>query len=147
MRLRRSLLFVSGAEPSALEAAGHSSADSLILDLEDTVAPVHKPLARRQVADFLAQPACEWLERAVRVNGTSTPWFPDDIEVIVTAGADALVIPKALVMTAEAQQGLRLGFAGKLLIDVFLFEGRMVELPVVESERSVLERARRAGVC
>src|SRR3990172_2018849 len=57
MRARRSLLFVCGAEPAALEAARDSAADSLILDLEDTVTPEHKPRARTLVADFLTGPA------------------------------------------------------------------------------------------
>lgn len=69
MRLRRSLLFICGADRRALEAAGHSAADSLILDLEDTVTPTQKVLARVQVAEFLRQPVRGGLERIVRVNG------------------------------------------------------------------------------
>lgn len=284
MRRRRSLLFVCGADEAALVAARRSAADSLILDLEDTVAPEQKPLARRRVADFLGQPVRPGLERTVRVNAPSTPWFEEDVETLVGAGADALVVPKvesaddlrlverrvdeaerragrnaatgvlALIETprgvldaypiatasrrlealvighvdlsrtlgireagategtilharchlvlaaraagcaaidavfmdlddpdgfvAEARQGLRLGFTGKLLIDerqvallhdayqpsaaeiayarrlvaaweaalaegkgVFVFEGRVIDRPVVEAERTVLARA------
>lgn len=282
---RRSLLFVCGADPEALEAGRRSAADGLILDLEDTVTPDKKPLARRLVAGFLRAPARAGLERAVRINPPSTPSFADDVAAVVPAGADALVIPKvespedihrverqldhaerqagrtasavkllalvetplgvlnayaiatasarleALVIghvdlsralgikeagamegtvlharcqlvlaakaagleaidavfmdlddpdafTAEARQGLRLGFAGKLLIDerqvalvhatcrpsdaeiayarrlvaawetavaeskgVFVFEGRVIDLPVVDAERTILARA------
>lgn len=94
MRHRRSLLFVCGAEPALLEAATRSAADSLILDLEDTVTPDRKPRARKLVADFLGQPARPGLERAVRVNAVSTPWFPGDLAAVVAAGAGALVLPK-----------------------------------------------------
>ncbi|HBH02356.1 MAG TPA: CoA ester lyase [Candidatus Rokubacteria bacterium] len=285
MRARRSLLFVCGAEPAALEAARGSDADSLILDLEDTVTPERKPRARALVAEALGQPARPGLERTVRVNPPSTSWFADDVAAVVAAGADALVVPKvetaadvrrvarrlaaterargrpagavrllalvetprgvlnasaiagasarldALVighvdlsralgireagategtilharchlvlaakaagrqavdavfmdlddpdgLTAEARQGLRLGFTGKLVIDerqvalvhaafrpseaevayarrlvaawdaavaagtgVFVFEGRVIDRPVVEAERTVLARA------
>jgi citrate lyase subunit beta/citryl-CoA lyase len=94
MRLRRSLLFVCGAEPDALEAARRSAADGLILDLEDTVTPDKKPLARRLVGDFLRAPARAGLERTVRVNASTTPWGAEDVTAVVAAGADALVIPK-----------------------------------------------------
>ena len=285
MRARRSLLFVCGAETAALEAARGSDADSLILDLEDTVTPERKPRARALVAEALGQPARPVLERTVRVNPPSTSWFADDVAAVVAAGADALVVPKvetaadvrrvarrlaaterargrpagavrllalvetprgvlnasaiagasarldALVighvdlsralgireagategtilharchlvlaakaagrqavdavfmdlddpdgLTAEARQGLRLGFTGKLVIDerqvalvhaafrpseaevayarrlvaawdaavaagtgVFVFEGRVIDRPVVEAERTVLARA------
>jgi len=97
MRARRSLLFVCGAEPAALEAARGSAADSLILDLEDTVTPEHKPRARTLVADFLTGPARAGLERTVRVNPPATPWFADDVAAVVAAGADALVVPKVEV--------------------------------------------------
>ena len=289
MRLRRSLLFVCGASPPALEAAGHSLADTLILDLEDTVTPPQKPRARGLVTEFLRRPARPGLERSVRVNALRTPWFAEDVAAAAGAGAEALVVPKvesvediraveeqlsrderragrdagsvkvlALIETprgvlaaaaiaeasprvealvighvdlsrslgikeagamegtilharchlvlaakaagkeaidavfmnlddpegfaAEARQGLGLGFAGKLVIDerqvalahdayrpteaeiasarrlvaafeaavaqgrgLFVFEGRAIDLPVVEAERSILARARAAA--
>ena len=50
MRLRRSLLFVPGAEPRKLEKARLAPADTLLLDLEDSVAPPQKAEARANVA-------------------------------------------------------------------------------------------------
>ncbi len=94
MRLRRTFLFVCGAEPEALEGARHSTADGLILDLEDTVAPQRKVQARQRVAEFMRQPLRAGLERTVRVNGPATPWFAQDAADAVGRGADALVIPK-----------------------------------------------------
>jgi citrate lyase subunit beta / citryl-CoA lyase len=94
MRLRRSLLFVCGASPPALEAAGQSLADCLILDLEDTVTPPQKPRARGLVTEFLRRPARPGLERSVRVNAPSTPWFAEDVAAAAGAGAEALVVPK-----------------------------------------------------
>lgn len=94
MKLRRSLLFVAGADAGALEVALDSAADGLILDLEDTVIPEKKALARRLVADFLRRPVRDGLERTVRVNPAPTPWFAEDVAAVVAAGADALVVPK-----------------------------------------------------
>src|SRR3990172_3350935 len=93
MRARRSLLFVCGAEPAALEAARDSAADSLILDLEDTVTPEHKPRARTLVADFLTGPARAGLERTVRVNPPATPWFADDVAAVGAAGGGGAGVP------------------------------------------------------
>ena len=50
LRPRRSLLFMPGSNPRALEKARALPADGLILDLEDAVAPEAKDVARGQVA-------------------------------------------------------------------------------------------------
>ena len=52
MRLR-SLLFVPGDRPDRMEKALTSSADALILDLEDSVVPARKDEAREAVVAFL----------------------------------------------------------------------------------------------
>ncbi|HEY7669625.1 MAG TPA: aldolase/citrate lyase family protein, partial [Hyphomicrobium sp.] len=46
IRPRRSVLYMPGANERALEKAKTLPADSLILDLEDSVAPEAKPGAR-----------------------------------------------------------------------------------------------------
>jgi citrate lyase subunit beta/citryl-CoA lyase len=288
-RLRRSCLFVTGADHRALEHARSAGADTLILDLEDTVAADRKSAARALVSEFLRAGGPPDTERAVRVNAVGTAQLDDDLPAVVVAGADALVVPKtespddlraldvrlailerrsgrhvgtvrllplletpagvlrahqlaiasprvdALVIghvdlsrtlgireagamegtilharahlvlaakaasvdaidavymraeddtgfEAEARQGLALGFGGKLLVQahqvplihavyqpseaevdyarrlvaafdaasadgrgLFVFEGRIIDLPVVEAERSVLRRARRTA--
>ena len=56
----RSVLYMPGANARALEKAKTLDADALILDLEDSVAPDAKDLARTQVAAALfAQGAAE----------------------------------------------------------------------------------------
>lgn len=135
MRLRRSLLFVCGAEPAAMEGARNSAADSLILDLEDTVPPAHKPRARGLVADFLRRPARPELERAVRVNAPGTGWFPGDVAAVVAAGADAVVVPKV-----ESPDDVRL--VGRHVDDserrAGRPEGSVKLLALVETPRGVL---------
>ena len=55
LRLRRSLLYMPGSNPRALEKARSLPADGLILDLEDAVAPEAKESARAIVAAALAE--------------------------------------------------------------------------------------------
>src|SRR4026207_335119 len=50
-RPRRSVLYMPGSNERALEKARSLSADALIFDLEDAVAPDAKPLAREKVCD------------------------------------------------------------------------------------------------
>ena len=49
VRPRRSVLYMPGSNPRALEKARTLPADALILDLEDAVAPDAKETARTQV--------------------------------------------------------------------------------------------------
>ena len=71
----------------------HCPPTLLILDLEDSVAPDAKEMARAQVVaavkgDFGAR------EVIIRVNGPHTPWGPDDLVVAAAAGPDAILLPK-----------------------------------------------------
>ncbi|TMA42933.1 MAG: CoA ester lyase, partial [Deltaproteobacteria bacterium] len=66
--LRRSLLFVPGAEPRKLERAREAGADTLLFDLEDSVAPPEKAKARRHVAAALRAGGFGATEAAVRIN-------------------------------------------------------------------------------
>ena len=54
IRPRRSLLFMPGSNARALEKARNLPADGIILDLEDSVAPDGKALARDQIGQAIA---------------------------------------------------------------------------------------------
>lgn len=90
----RSLLFVPGDSEKKLANGAGSGADALILDLEDSVAPERKPLARDMVVDYLraagsARPSELW----VRIN-PMTEGGLDDLVAVVRAAPDGLVVPK-----------------------------------------------------
>ena len=88
----RSMLYVPGDKPRAIEKALTLGADAVILDLEDAVAPEHKETARQNVREALkGKWPCPVL---VRVNGLGTPWEHDDREMVLLAGADGIVLPK-----------------------------------------------------
>lgn len=116
-RLRRSLLFVPGAEPRKLERAREAGADALVLDLEDSVAPQQKKEARGHVAEALRAGGFGEVEVAVRVNAPGTPWFEADLEAVIGAGGRTIMLPKAesaeeLVRVAETLRRLETGRGG-----------------------------------
>ena len=90
--LPRSYLFVPGNRPERFEKAHAAGADAVILDLEDAVQPDEKPAARAAVlaAANVARPA--W----VRINGSDTRWFADDVAALAGhPGIAGVVLPKA----------------------------------------------------
>jgi citrate lyase beta subunit len=95
--LRRSLLFVPGSDSRKLERAREARADTLLLDLEDAVAPEKKAEARRYVAEALGSGAYGASELAVRVNAPHTPYFEADLEAVLAAGGRTILLPKAEV--------------------------------------------------
>ncbi len=100
-RLRRSLLFVPGAEPRKLERAREARADALLLDLEDAVAPAQKGEAREHVAAALRDKLFGATEVGVRVNAFGTADFEADVQAVVGAGGRLLMLPKC-----ESGEGL-----------------------------------------
>jgi len=95
-RPRRSLLYMPGSNPRALDKARSLPADGLILDMEDSVAPDAKVLARAQVGAALGEGGYGHRELIVRINGLATEWGLDDIEAVSAFPnrPDGLLIPK-----------------------------------------------------
>lgn len=94
MRLR-CLLFVPGDRPERFAKAAASGTDALILDLEDSVSAERKPGARRHVADRLAA------DRAgpslwVRINPLDSGLADADLEAVLPAHPDGIVLPKSV---------------------------------------------------
>ena len=96
IRPRRSLLYMPGSNPRALEKARSLPADGLILDMEDAVAPDAKQLAREQIAAALEEGGYGHRELLIRINALSTEWGLDDVKAICAAGTapHAVLIPK-----------------------------------------------------
>jgi citrate lyase subunit beta/citryl-CoA lyase len=93
-RLRRSCHFVPGANEKMLHKSLATAADSLILDLEDAVAPDRKEAARQTVAEWLRDVDFGRHERTVRMNPLDSPWGLDDLRVTMEFAPDAYVVPK-----------------------------------------------------
>ncbi|WP_375458670.1 HpcH/HpaI aldolase/citrate lyase family protein [uncultured Enterovirga sp.] len=107
MRPRRSVLYMPGSNARAIEKAKALPADTIILDLEDSVAPEAKAEARNQVATAVRAGCFGAREVVVRVNGPDTPWAEDDLAAAIAAGPDAILLPKVsdpgAIRAAEAR--------------------------------------------
>jgi citrate lyase subunit beta/citryl-CoA lyase len=125
----RSLLFIPGDSQSKLDKGMGSGADALILDLEDSVAPQRKAEARATAAAFLkaAQGARDRPRLLVRINGLQTGLADDDLDAVVAARPDGIMLPKAeggasvihcdaKIAAREAMHGLPDGAVGIVAI-------------------------------
>ncbi len=94
IRPRRSVLYMPGSNPRALEKARTLAADGLILDLEDAVAVAAKEEARELVAAAVKEGGYGARELIIRINGLDSPWGADDMAAACAAGPDAILLPK-----------------------------------------------------
>lgn len=94
-----SFLFVPASRPERLHKALASSADMVIADLEDAVAPGDKASARTALAALV--PTLDAAQRTrllVRINAAGTAWVDDDVHTVATLvsrGLAGAVVPKA----------------------------------------------------
>ncbi|MGY4167676.1 citrate lyase beta subunit [Bradyrhizobium sp. USDA 4529] len=93
-RSRRSHLFMPGSNPRALEKARNLPSDGLILDLEDSVAPDAKAVARDQIAEAIAAKGLGKRDILIRTNGLDTSWWSDDVAMAAKASPDRILVPK-----------------------------------------------------
>jgi citrate lyase subunit beta / citryl-CoA lyase len=93
VRPRRSVLYMPGSNPRALEKGRDLPADGLILDLEDAVAPDAKVQARDAVVKAVQKGFGE-REVLVRINGLDTRWWVEDINAVAAVRPDGVLVPK-----------------------------------------------------
>ncbi len=119
----RSLLFAPGSDERKLRRALKTGADAVIADLEDAVAPARKDEARVLVARVFGDEGSA-AATMVRVNGTDSPHFERDLELVQNLPLQAIVLPKAtpesvdalgpdgppVIAIVETAQGLRLAY-------------------------------------
>jgi citrate lyase subunit beta / citryl-CoA lyase len=105
LRPRRSVLYIPGDNARALEKARSLAADSIIIDLEDSVAPSNKEAARSNAVATIRDGGFGSREVVLRVNPMETPWGMADLHAAITAAPDAILVPKV------SQQGDVIGTA------------------------------------
>jgi len=95
MRARpyRSVLYIPGSRPRALEKARTLPVDAIIFDLEDAVSIDEKEAARGTLASALQQ-SYDGRACIVRINALDTPWGRADAEAVVAMQPDAVLLPK-----------------------------------------------------
>ncbi|OTN87574.1 citrate (Pro-3S)-lyase, beta subunit [Enterococcus sp. 7E2_DIV0204] len=118
-RLRRTMMFVPGANASMLRDATLYGADSLMFDLEDAVSLKEKDSARLLVYNALRTFDYSTVETVVRINGLDTVGR-QDVEAMVLAGVDVIRLPKtetaqdivdvaAVITEMETKYGVSIG--------------------------------------
>ena len=138
-RMRLSRLYLPGNTPKLMRRAGSYQPQAIILDLEDSVAPVKKAEARFLVRNALRQMDFNGAERMVRIN--QLPMGLDDLPYIVAHGVQVILIPKCEsreTILAVNQRISDLVLGAKLTPEIFL-------MPMIESARGVLNAAAIAG--
>jgi citrate lyase subunit beta/citryl-CoA lyase len=95
IRPRRSALYMPGSNARAIEKARSLPADTIILDLEDSVAPDQKAAAREQVCAAVRAGGFGTREVVIRTNGMETEWGRADLAAALRAGPEAILLPKA----------------------------------------------------
>ncbi|WP_341863436.1 L-malyl-CoA/beta-methylmalyl-CoA lyase [Gymnodinialimonas sp. 57CJ19] len=96
-RPNRCQLFGPGSNPKLFAKMAASEADVINLDLEDSVAPDDKAVARANIIDAIKD--VDWGSKtlSVRINGLDTPyWYRDVVELLEadTPRLDIIMIPK-----------------------------------------------------
>ena len=133
-RLRRTRLYLPGNNPDLMLNAGLFGSDCVILDLEDSVALADKADARVLVRNSLLALDFSGSERIVRINPMSTDYGPKDLEMIVQAEPDTLLIPKCECkddVSAVEEMVIYLEQQAKLNRSIFF-------MPLIETAKGVL---------
>jgi citrate lyase subunit beta/citryl-CoA lyase len=112
----RSFLFVPGNRPERFDKACSAGADVVLLDLEDAVAPADKYAARESVRRWLTPENPIYL----RLNGSDTDWFAEDLMLVDLPGVSGVALPKAETTEAIIEVRRRAG-------------NKMPLLPIIET--------------
>ncbi len=124
--LWRSQLIVPVNVEKYVAKAHTRGADSIVLDLEDSITPPEKAAARGLIADAARQAAAGGADILVRIN-RPLELAVRDIEAVISPAIMGLVLPKIesashvrllaeLVDTIEAERGLRRGHTKFVLL-------------------------------
>lgn len=90
----RSVLYIPGSKPRALDKARNLPVDAIIFDLEDAVAAEEKAAARATLAEALNAGGYGRRMKIVRINGLDTAWGRDDAAAAAQMPVDAILLPK-----------------------------------------------------
>jgi citrate lyase beta subunit len=99
LRSRRALLYVPGDDLHKIEKAAGLGADCVCLDIEDGVAANRKADARDTIAQALQTINFGRSERLVRINPVNSGLEVEDLNKVIPAHPDGIVLPK--VQNAE----------------------------------------------
>ncbi len=148
MKLRRSMMFVPGNNPGMIKDAGIYGADSIMFDLEDSVAYTEKDTARFLVYNALTTLDYGDTEIVVRINDLSTGIGIQDLEAIVRAQPDVIRLPKTEtaqdvidcekeIERIEKEAGIPVGKTG-MMAAIESAEGVLNALSIAKSSKRLI---------
>lgn len=141
--LRRSLLYVPGNMPSLLQNLPAFRCDVGLIDLEDAVPHAEKDAARLLTRRFLESYPNRDKEIFVRINGLDTPWWRDDLAMVLPALPDGVRLPKCeRPELVERLDHVLAEFEESLGLEA----GRFKIIASVESAEGILNAARTVWV-
>lgn len=91
---RRAVLYVPAGNPKALAKVASLPVDAVIYDLEDSVTPDMKQVARDNLQRHLQDQTNQHPAQAIRINALNTPWGQDDLKLAAVLNINAVVLPK-----------------------------------------------------
>jgi len=135
-RLRRSMLYLPGNSPNMVQDAHLYGADSILIDLEDSVVISEKDSARNLVRNALDNVDYGDIEVTIRINPVHTDFYKDDLKVIVPGKPDAIRVPKS----ESAEQIKKVDeFITELEKENGIEVGSVKLMPMIESAKGVRE--------
>ncbi len=93
LRTRRSMMFLNAQRASLVKDVYVYKPDCVILDLEDAVSENEKDSARVQLYNTLKYVDYKGVERWVRINPATTPYYHEDIRAAVAGGCEGIRLP------------------------------------------------------
>ena len=132
--MRRSMLFIPGANPKQVMFAATLGSDCVILDLEDAVSPVEKDSARVLVRNLLATQDYSNVEICVRVNSLDSPFWEEDLAEIVPQKPQLIMTPK---IESEEDVLVYDSAISKLESENKIKEGSIKLVPLIETARGI----------
>ncbi|WP_370151777.1 CoA ester lyase [Ferrovibrio sp.] len=150
VHLRRSWLFLPGANPAILEAGAIAAADVAIQELEDFTPPERRPQARQQAPALYPAWRAAGRVAAVRINPLDGPDGAADLAAVMAGVPDVVMMPK---VTAPAQIARLDAAIGDHEAALGLEPGSTEIVPNIESARglvhtiAIAQASRRVTAC
>ena len=128
----RTALFVPGNRPDRVDKAVKTSADAIIIDLEDAVVLTEKEASRSKVRDKILEHAKRKI--IVRVNSLDSPFFQGDLTEVITGNLACLMVPKveSAAHVREINENLL-----KVEKEKGIVQGAVSIIPLIESAGAV----------
>jgi citrate lyase subunit beta-like protein len=136
MHNRRALLYMPGDEIHKIQKVTTITVDCACMDLEDAVVFDRKEAARQTVVQALQNFDFGKTERLVRINSMSSGLAEADLEAVLPAHPDGIVLPKLrdpqeLVELDQRLEAFEKQSGGMI--------GRISILAIIETARAVIQ--------